>query len=103
FNKIVSNPGKYHLKYVDKACYDGDFGSFSEEHKNCPYVKTPVRDMGLLPAAYYAQVESPKPWHVCSNPYDYVYWDSLHPTKHMHQLLADVVMKTLRQNDIHRS
>ena len=102
FQEIVRTPKKFNIKYVDKACYDGDFGNLKEK-EGCGE-KKPVHSKAQLTAAYYtAELVPRSSWHVCKHPYDYVYWDTLHPTQHVHQLLADLVLKTLHENDVHRS
>ena len=36
---------------------------------------------------------------LCSNPNSYIFWDPVHPTKHVHQLLAEDFIATFPQLD----
>lgn len=98
FEKMVKSPAEFKLKVVDKACYDGDFGNLGETDKQASlsaHAKIPLK------AAYYAAAAKSE-WHVCNNPDEYVYWDSLHPTGAVHKILAEYVVKALKQGDVHK-
>ena len=34
---------------------------------------------------------------VCSNPFEYVFWDDLHPTSHTHAILAKEIFKAVEK------
>ena len=90
FEDMTKHPAKFKFKYIDKPCYDGDFGSMSDPDKKIAAIRNKIQ----LPAAYYALPHyEASQWHVCSNPNEYIYWDILHPTSYVHRILAAHAVK----------
>jgi phospholipase/lecithinase/hemolysin len=101
FEDLLQHPEKYKFKVIDRACYDGDFGNLSDPGKQ--FTAT-LQHKVQLNGKYYAQSTThSSEWSVCSNPDEYIYWDSLHPTAHVHRLLANFVLEELKKHDIHRA
>ena len=95
FRDLVEHPANHNLKIVDKPCYDGDYGSLDEHDKL-------IKSNSLLKDTFYNHHQiAIQNWSICPNPNDYIYWDHLHPTSYVHQLLANYTLETLKKNDIH--
>lgn len=66
FNNVFTNPGQYGLTNTTDAC--------------------------VFPSPLFFPVG---PVSVCSNPNQYVFWDSLHPTTVTHQIVAEAAYETI--------
>lgn len=74
FNDLLLHPEKYHLINLKDACYDGDYGSLDGTEN--------------------------KTYQLCSNPNEYIYWDFVHPSKTIHDNLANIIQTFLKENKI---
>lgn len=76
FNDLLAHPEKYHLINLKDACYDGDYGSLdSSENKS---------------------------YQLCNNPNEYIYWDHVHPSKTIHDNLANIILGFLKENKVEK-
>jgi len=72
FHDMLTNPEKYELSNTADACYTGDYGSLDGDND-------PIAAKKLI----------------CKAPAKYVYWDTIHPTTFIHQLLASFIFDAL--------
>jgi phospholipase/lecithinase/hemolysin len=97
-NDALSNPQKYNEKYhihltnMTQPCWIG--GNTLRKNSN-----KFVRSESLAAANEVAQLHDDGVMP-CSNPDEYAFWDSVHPTKVMHQLLAGIVEEGLSKTDM---
>jgi phospholipase/lecithinase/hemolysin len=103
FKDLDVNGSKYGLKNVKDACYDGKFYStnsvptvFADDKVN-----KIMNENIELREAYMTTYIANKGQQMCVNPDEYLFWDHVHPTKIVHQLLANYVLTILKQNNIY--
>ena len=60
---------------------------------NFDILNNPVLKTAYLTGQYAAQGGE-----ACANPDEYLYWDRIHPTRAVHQLLSAFVMNDLEKN-----
>jgi phospholipase/lecithinase/hemolysin len=104
FQELVAHPERHALKNVDTPCYDGDYGDFDtlDTKTTLKNSKYNIKHNSLLKEAYYKHPrKSATAWHVCKNPNEYIYFDHLHPTGYVHQLLGDYALAILKQHGVH--
>ncbi len=101
FDDLVANPDKYNQKYHQ---------SITDVSDACLKVTTAKRNLNLELQAKFAKTSGVSDYILnspsllqtyniseppCDNPNQYVFWDPLHPSAVVHQMLADTVMDTL--------
>lgn len=104
FNDMTSNPAKYNLQNVTDPCYSGGFTlrqqllqSWQDQH----HMSGPINmmDNPQLREAYLVGQLSDDVTK-CDNEDAYLYWDKVHPTRAVHQIIATMALKILNDNDI---
>jgi thermolabile hemolysin len=75
--KIKSSPQEYGIVNTTDSCLNID-------NSKIPYLNT-------------QQIN-----HNCTNPDEYLFWDNLHITTHMHKILADEVFEEIKKHEIFR-
>lgn len=96
--KILSNPEQFHFKNVKDACYTGSITlKDSAELKAInEKLNIDVANNPELHAAFAAsQATDPQ---ICDAPDSYIFWDSIHPSEAMHQLIAQQMVQVLKDN-----
>jgi phospholipase/lecithinase/hemolysin len=104
FNDLVKNPVVHQLENVDTPCYDGDYGDVDEPNTTAKIYnkKYDLRYNSLLKhTASPSRSHTAKSWKTCSNPDKYIYWDHLHPTGYVHDMLGDYALKILGEHGVH--
>lgn len=105
FNDITTNPAKYHLQNVTDPCYGGGFSlrtqllqSWETQHN----VSAPldIRNNMQLQEAYLVGQLHDNDVNKCDNEDAYLYWDKVHPTRVVHQIIATVALQILNENGI---
>ncbi len=104
FNDVISNPDKYHLKNVTTQCYFGGYWLRSlsniREIQAAKELNIDIMNSPSLRTAYITAQQASMGKAPCENPDDYLFWDHIHPTRILHQLLATMVLGVLDENDI---
>lgn len=104
FKEIMSNPDKYHLKDVTNQCYYG--GYWLKNPANSPEIQAAsalnidIINSPSLSTAYITGKLASMGQTSCENPDEHLFWDHIHPTRVMHQFIADMVFKALVENNI---
>jgi phospholipase/lecithinase/hemolysin len=97
---LIDHPGKYNPGITDTtdSCWTG--GYFMQSLEN-PVTKNMTLKSTVLNQAYqFAQDCERNPQScTCAHPDQYVFWDSVHPTRVVHQLLAQI-METVLDNEL---
>jgi len=95
-NDLIDHPGKYNPAITDTtdSCWTG--GYFMQYMQN-PVTKGMTLKSTVLNQAYqFGQDCEKNPQScTCANPDQYVFWDSVHPTRVVHQLLATIIENVL--------
>ncbi|HEU5281524.1 MAG TPA: SGNH/GDSL hydrolase family protein [Gammaproteobacteria bacterium] len=94
FNDIFNHPEKYNLKTTLSACYNGSFylagaAMNATEVEAAKSVHLDLLTNPSLRAAYTTSLAAAAGDMMCSNPDDYLFFDTIHPTRGVHQLIAD--------------
>lgn len=107
FNDTYQHPEKYNIKEVHKACYGGEYSLRSILAKVKPAEinaaleqKIDIMGSPSLRTAYLTSKLADDGVEPCQNPDEYMFWDQIHPTRVVHQLMAFDVMNILKENDI---
>lgn len=104
FNDIFINPEKYNLKETFKACYEGGFyfgrGKYTAEIEAAKQVHLDLINNPSLNVAYRTGLASLTGEVPCDNPDDYLFWDTIHPTRVVHQLIANKAMTFLQSHGV---
>lgn len=87
FNDALSHPQKYGIKYTHDACFNGDTFMFSA-------LKDPKYDAVKERLKYGNLIV------FCRNADDFFFFDHVHPTRVVHEMIAERVLKKLKQNGI---
>lgn len=111
FNDVIANTEKYNEKYqvhlvnTTDACLPDKFTALAEKQLDNQWQLTLVKNLkqsGMqidnpnadlsvtLKSTAMSALSTP-----CSKPDEYLFWDAVHPTKPMHQILAQVVAEQL--------
>ncbi|MBX3710025.1 MAG: SGNH/GDSL hydrolase family protein [Gammaproteobacteria bacterium] len=106
FSDIMTHPEKYHLKNVTQACYNGGYWLKrnmlnakelqAAQDANIDILMSPSLKAAYVTAQLYAAGEKP-----CANPDEYFFWDQVHPTRVVHNLISALALSLLSENDIH--
>lgn len=105
FSDIINNPEKYRLKNTKEACYKGDYDLMlklinSREIQAAKDVKIDILNNASLKEAYFTANLASLGQLSCDNPDEYFFWDHIHPTRIVHQVLSTLVLSALNENGI---
>ncbi len=104
FNDLLTNPYKYNIKNTLDACYTGGFyrnrGIKADELAAAKKIKLDIENNPSLMVAYQNGNLAAAGDIFCTNPDEYVFWDVIHPTRYVHQLIAQEALKFLASNGI---
>ncbi len=103
FNELISKRAQYQLSNVNDACYPGNYDGNNAALAALPNAKINKMIMGNveLRVAYSTAQSASAGVQPCANPDNYLFWDHVHPTKVVHQLLANYVVNLLKENGIY--
>lgn len=108
FNAMLDDPQKYGFKNATEACYRGGYwfreqqqimkdpGIIAAKEANFDIISSPS-----LLEAYKTAKSAEEGEQPCANPQDYVFWDHIHPTTQVHQIIAKHILNLLAENNIH--
>lgn len=108
FNDAYQSPEKYNLKNVKEACYGGGY-SFArlsnklidmKEIKAAKERKIDILRSPSLRTAYVTSKLAGAGEKSCANPDEYMFWDHIHPTRVVHNLMALDAMQILEKNGL---
>lgn len=104
FKDVMENPEKYHLKNVKDACYTGDYRFAPQllttaEVEAARAANIDIQQNISLRTAYLAT--SANQQQLCDNPDEYLFWDGVHPSRLVHQGLAEHALNRLFANNIY--
>lgn len=97
-NDVKSYPAKYKLKNLTEPCYHGSYTLENPQALHALQASTKeamakanidVEDNLSLQTVYLNGLTSNA--SQCINPDEYMFWDNIHPTSRMHQLIAEAV------------
>ncbi len=127
-NDVIDDPNKYNEKYhthltnTTQACWVGGYlmktaasaQAMETSIKQALIANNQIHQQADLQAMSHLITQSPELSYVyqmsqayaagavpCANADDYVFWDFIHPTQTVHQLLSDMVIASLESSDIH--
>ncbi len=107
FNDVIEHPDRFGLKNTTDVCYEGNYLRHRQHLVNMSEVKAveqqlhiPVLNNPSLKEAYLTAKMAEQGVLPCEYPEDYLFWDQLHPTTAMHQVIADLLMKEFDKNGI---
>lgn len=100
FNDLLANPKKYDpvLNDTIQPCLSEAI-SLKNSVPDVTGLNTNLRNaMNLPELARIYQLE--KSYTLCTNANEHVFWDFVHPTENVHQILSDIVVKQLEDNGL---
>lgn len=93
FTDIFNHPEKYNIKITSSACYNGGFylaaAANGGEIDAAKSVHLDLLNNPSLNVAYRTSLAAAAGELACPNPQDYLFFDTIHPTSAVHQLIAD--------------
>lgn len=105
FNEVYNNPEKYNIHDTTTPCYAGDYSLRSllaqreiaaAREQNIDILRSPS-----LRTAYTMSKLADSGVEACTNPDEHMFWDQIHPTRVLHNLISLDAMTILSKNDIH--
>jgi phospholipase/lecithinase/hemolysin len=106
FYDIIKHPEKYHLTNVVNACYDGSylFQSTKLDNQNelsaAKQANIDITANDALHLAYRNALLAEHGELGCENPDEYLYWDALHPSRVIHQLITTISLELLHNHGL---
>lgn len=104
FDDIYYHPEKYQIKDVENPCYGGDYslralladsGIKAAKEQNIDIANSPS-----LRTAYITAKLVEGGAEACENPDQHMFWDQIHPTRLLHQMMAFDAGNILKANGI---
>ncbi|MHB1221758.1 MAG: SGNH/GDSL hydrolase family protein [Gammaproteobacteria bacterium] len=109
FDDVIEHPAKFNLTNVSDSCYQGDFMLNRTRLVNDHEVKAIEQQIKVnvlanpsLEAAYFTAKLAENGAEACEHPEAFLFWDRLHPTTAMHQVIADLMMVELEKYGVVR-
>jgi len=104
FNDIVTYPEKYNLKNVTDPCYDGSYSlshhKISGEIEAAKKANIDIINNRFLELAYLNSLSANAGQKPCLNPDEYLFWDKVHPTRIIHQMISTLTYRKLLENGV---
>lgn len=100
FDDLITHPDKYALKNIKEACYTGGFLlqrdlAGNKEIEAAKEAKIDILNNAALKTAYLTSWGIEQNAEHCTNPDDYLFWDTIHPTRVVHSALANLTYEQL--------
>jgi phospholipase/lecithinase/hemolysin len=106
FRDAILHPENFRLKNVKDACFGGGY-YLDPKLMNMQEVKA-AKDINLdlmtnvsLRTAYMNAKLALLGNNVCEAPDEYMFWDQVHPTRIIHQVIAILALTVLNENDVY--
>ena len=104
FSEVYNNPARYNIKNVSTPCYDGEYSLRSavavREISAAKEQNIDIMHSPSLRTAYATAKLSESGTEACETPDEYMFWDQIHPTRVLHNLMSLDAMMILTKNDI---
>lgn len=106
FDALQANPSSYNIKNIKDPCYGGYFyrGDTRLVDQNelaaAKEFNLDIMSNESLRVAYMTSKLAQRGGNICANPDEYLYWDQIHPTRVIHQVIATLVILELNANHI---
>ncbi|OGT35365.1 MAG: hypothetical protein A3F11_01840 [Gammaproteobacteria bacterium RIFCSPHIGHO2_12_FULL_37_14] len=100
FQEMIEHPDEFHIKNINEACYDGGFflrtnSIDSTEIQSAKEAHIDIMQNASLRIAYLTSRNAAFGQQPCVNPDEYLFWDPIHPTRIVHQLLSGYALSLL--------
>jgi len=93
-NELFTHADQYQFTNIKDPCYAGNFSL------QAPAAVTPKENISLKEAQLTANLTAAD-FPICNDPDHYFYWDRVHPTRVVHQLLAQYALTTLKEKGVY--
>lgn len=107
FDDVIEHPAKFSLTNATGSCYQGDYMRNRHRLVNDYEVKAIEQQIKVnvltnpsLETAYLTAKLADSGVEACEHPENYLFWDQLHPTAAMHQVIADLMMAELEKHGV---
>lgn len=100
-NNVVAYPDRYHIKNTQDPCYKKENTAvksdtnYQQAVEAAAKVNLQIEDNLSLQTVFTNSMSAEN--SVCMNPDEYLFWDEIHPTRKMHQMLANEVFHILNK------
>ena len=105
FNDVYHHPEKYNIKNVTGSCYEGNYSLRSliaeREISAAKAQNIDIMKNTALRVAYATSKLADSGVDACATPDEYMFWDQIHPTRVLHNLMSLNAATILSDNDIH--
>lgn len=103
FHEIVKDPASYHLKNVTEACFGGTYTYAlrasminAKEVQAAKLAHLDIINNPDLRSAYITSRLADSGEKACDNPDEYLFWDHVHPSRIIHQVIAQTIQTQLQ-------
>lgn len=106
FMDVYNNPEKYNLKDVTTPCYTGDYSlkslainkelTAAKEHANLDIMQSASLRVAYMNGRLFEDGQQ----SMCDAPDEHLFWDQIHPTRIMHNLMSMTASTILANNGI---
>lgn len=94
---ILANPANYNLKVVNKGCFDYFSMSTTATLSKTLFAKNPVLDLADRVSHQVKLPQGCAKDREDQNPDDYAFWDGLHPTRVVHQIVTHKILEEIQK------
>ena len=108
FKDVLKDPQKYNIQNTTDPCYEGGYwltgmkgmATNTEMMTLKNEANIDLMKNASLRTAYLTGNLADMGVHACKNPDGYLYWDHLHPTKYVHEILSVLALSMLSDGGI---